>query len=155
MDIIRHLNTKLGLAHYLNGSVIRSAIQILSVLHQVLIKSNIGNYKKARATFYIQVTDKIILHIQWGSEYQTSLVLKWWKRGWVPNSPLFQCHLNISQVDHLNTRQMDAILFSYVLVQYICIQIRTIQLLFFTEKFSPLLGFEPGTFLVPSRYATN
>ena len=35
------------------------------------------------------------------------------------------------------------------------IQIRTIQLLIFTEKLSPLPGFEPGTSPVPSRYATN
>ena len=33
---------------------------------------------------------------------------------------------------------------------YIRIQIRTIQLLIFTEKFSPLQGFEPGTSRVPS-----
>ena len=38
---------------------------------------------------------------------------------------------------------------------YIRIQIRTIQLPIFTEKFSPLTGFEPGTSPVPSRYATN
>ena len=38
---------------------------------------------------------------------------------------------------------------------YIRIQIWTIQLPIFTEKFSPLLGFEPGTSPVPSRYATN
>ena len=43
----------------------------------------------------------------------------------------------------------------YILELYICIQIRTIQLLNFTEKFSPLSGFEPGTSPVPSRYATN
>ena len=35
------------------------------------------------------------------------------------------------------------------------IQIQTIQLLIFTEKFSPLPGFEPGTSPVPSQYATN
>ena len=38
---------------------------------------------------------------------------------------------------------------------YICIQIRTIQLLIFTEKFSPLPGFEPETSPVWSWYATN
>ena len=38
---------------------------------------------------------------------------------------------------------------------YICIQIQTIQLLIFTEKFWPSPGFEPGTSQVPSRYATN
>ena len=35
------------------------------------------------------------------------------------------------------------------------IQIGTIKLLFFTEKFSPFSGFEPDTSQVPSRYATN
>ena len=43
----------------------------------------------------------------------------------------------------------------YILELCIPIQIRTIQLLIFTEKFSPLLGFEPGTSPVQSRYATN
>ena len=43
----------------------------------------------------------------------------------------------------------------YILELYILIQIRTIQLLIFTEKFSSLPGFEPGTSLVSSRYATN
>ena len=32
---------------------------------------------------------------------------------------------------------------------------RVVTVLIFTEKFSPLPGFEPGTSLVPSRYATN
>ena len=32
----------------------------------------------------------------------------------------------------------------YILELYICIEIRIIPLLIFTEKFSPLLGFEPG-----------
>ena len=35
------------------------------------------------------------------------------------------------------------------------IQIQTIQILIFTEKYSPLPGFEPGTSPVPSQYATN
>ena len=43
----------------------------------------------------------------------------------------------------------------YILELYIHIQIQTIQLLIFTEKFLPLPGFEPRTSLVPSRYATN
>ena len=30
--------------------------------------------------------------IQWGSEYQTSSVFKWSKRGWMPNGPVFKCH---------------------------------------------------------------
>ena len=32
---------------------------------------------------------------------------------------------------------------------YICIQIQINQLLIFTEKFSPLPGFEPGTDMLP------
>ena len=35
------------------------------------------------------------------------------------------------------------------------IQIRTIQLLIFNEKFAPLTGFEPGTSQVPNLYDTN
>ena len=42
-----------------------------------------------------------------------------------------------------------------ILELYIPIQIWTLQLLIFTEKFLPLPGFEPGTSPVPSRYATN
>ena len=38
---------------------------------------------------------------------------------------------------------------------YIRIQIQINQLLTFTEKFSPLPGFKPRTFLVPSLYATK
>ena len=40
------------------------------------------------------------------------------KRGWMPNCPVFECRLNTGQPDHLNTKQMDVTLFSYVLVQY-------------------------------------
>ena len=36
----------------------------------------------------------------------------------MPNGPVFECHLNTGQPDHLNAEQMDAILFSYELVQY-------------------------------------
>ena len=57
--------------------------------------------------------------IQWGSEYQTSLVFEWSKRVWMPNDLVFECHLNTEQPNHLNTGLMDAILFSYVLVQYL------------------------------------
>ena len=42
-----------------------------------------------------------------------------------------------------------------ILELYIRIQIRIIQLLIFTEKFSPLPGFEPGTLPVSSLYVTN
>ena len=37
----------------------------------------------------------------------------------MPNGLLFKCHLNTGQPNHLNTRQMDAILFSMFLVQYL------------------------------------
>ena len=56
--------------------------------------------------------------ILWGSEYQTSLVFKWSKRGWMPTGPVFECHLNTGQPNHLNMRQMHAILFSYILVGF-------------------------------------
>ena len=46
--------------------------------------------------------------IQWGSEYQISLVFKWLKRGQIPNGPVLECHLNIGQPNHLNTRRMGA-----------------------------------------------
>ena len=36
----------------------------------------------------------------------------------MPNGQVFECYLNTGQPNHLNTGQMDAILFSYVLVQY-------------------------------------
>ena len=41
----------------------------------------------------------------------TSSVFEWSKRGWMPNGLAFECHLNPGQ--------MDAILFSYVLVWYL------------------------------------
>ena len=58
------------------------------------------------------------MHVEWGSEYQTSLVFEWLKRGWKLNGPVFKCHSNTGQPDHLNTGKMDAILFCYVLVRY-------------------------------------
>ena len=39
-------------------------------------------------------------------------------RGWMSNGLEFKCHLNTRQPNHLNTGQMNAILFSYVLVWY-------------------------------------
>ena len=48
--------------------------------------------------------------MQWGSVYPTSLVSEWSKQGWMPNGVIFECHLN--------TGQMDAILFSYVMAWY-------------------------------------
>ena len=56
--------------------------------------------------------------LQWGFDYQTSLVFEWSKRGWMPNILVFKCHLHTRQPDHLNTGQMDTILFNYVLVGY-------------------------------------
>ena len=55
--------------------------------------------------------------LQWGSESRTSLVFEWSKRGQKPNGLVFKLHLNIGQPKHLNTGKMDAILFSYVMVQ--------------------------------------
>ena len=52
----------------------------------------------------------LLLQIQWGSEYRPSLVCEWSKRGWMPNGLVFKCHLN--------TRQIDTILFYYVMVRY-------------------------------------
>ena len=46
-------------------------------------------------------------HIQWGSEHLTSLVIKWSRRGWMPNGLVFKCHLITGQPNHLKTRQMD------------------------------------------------
>ena len=56
---------------------------------------------------------------QWGSENCTSLVLVWSERGWKPNGLVFECHLNTGQPNHLNTRLMKAILFSYVMVHLV------------------------------------
>ena len=36
----------------------------------------------------------------------------------MPNGLVFKCHLNMGQPNELNTIQMDAILFSYVMVWY-------------------------------------
>ena len=61
----------------------------------------------------------------------------WSKRGWMPNGPVFKCHLNTGQPKHLKTGQMDAILFSYVLVWYmiyIGTQITRIQIQIITRK---------------------
>ena len=57
--------------------------------------------------------------LQRGSEYRTSKVFKWSKRGWMTNGLVFKFHLNTGQPDHLNIGQMDAIWFSYGLVLYL------------------------------------
>ena len=59
------------------------------------------------------------MKVQWGSEYWTSLVLEWLKGGCLPSVPVFECHLITGQPNHLNTGQIDLILFSYVLVWYL------------------------------------
>ena len=56
--------------------------------------------------------------IQRGSEYQSRSVFKWSKRGQMPNGLVFECSLNTGQTDHLNIRQVHAILLSYLLVWY-------------------------------------
>ena len=40
-----------------------------------------------------------ITDLQWGSTYQTSLVVEWSKRGWMPNGLVFECNLNTGQMD--------------------------------------------------------
>ena len=37
---------------------------------------------------------------------------------WMPNGQVLECHMNTRWPDHLNTGQMGAILFSFVLVRY-------------------------------------
>ena len=37
----------------------------------------------------------------------------------MPNGPVFECHLKTGQPNHFNNGQMDAILFSYVMVWYL------------------------------------
>ena len=63
-------------------------------------------------TFENQTPSKF--RLQWGSKFQTSLVFKWSKRGWMPNGLVFECHLITGQPNHLNTKQVDTILFSFM-----------------------------------------
>ena len=51
--------------------------------------------------------------------HPTSSVFDWSKEGGTQDGPAFKCHLNSGQPDHLNTRQMDNILFSYLLSWYL------------------------------------
>ena len=100
--------------------------------------------------------------IQWGSEIRTSLDLKWSKRGWVANfewdlkfrSPIIW---NPDKWPPFCQKPFWMVFFSKVgtpsgvhlfdhLLWFIFI---------FIEKFLPLPGFEPGTYPVPRRYATN
>ena len=91
-------------------------LQIWIPLHDRLLlvsylNQNVNNRQNVRFSVH---RDHILYDwktdIQWGSEWQTSLVFKWSKRGWIPNGLVFKCHMN--------TGQMDAILFSYVLFWY-------------------------------------
>ena len=61
-------------------------------------------------------------HLVWlefntySGEIRTSLDFEWLKRGWMPNGLVYACHLNTGQPNHLNNGQMDAILFSFILL---------------------------------------
>ena len=88
-----------------------SRVHICAMEYQQLVTT----YKNANLS---QINAHHRTRLQWGSEYQTSLVFEWSKRGWMPNGLVFECYLNTRQPKHLNTGQMDAILFSYLLVCY-------------------------------------
>ena len=62
--------------------------------------------------------------------------------------------MNISP-NSISVNHCHSIINNKILELHIRIQIWIDQLLIFTEKFSPLPGFEPRTSPVPSRYATN
>ena len=66
-----------------------------------------------------------------------------------------QLHITITISSSSYMFHGDLLWAAFILELYIRIQIRINQLLIFTEKFSPLPGFEPRTSPVPSRYATN
>ena len=75
---------------------------------------------EARGLAAKQFLDHIYqVRTQWGSEYQTCSVFIWSKKKLDAAYLVFKCHLNTRQPDYLNTRQMEAILFSYVLVRYL------------------------------------
>ena len=114
------------------------AIKIGIKCHKKLIWSTLSsiinfNTSLQKSTLLVQFSGAILkpdllqpdsvhhlkLRLEFGSEYQTCLLFKWSNRGWMSNGLVFECHLNTGQPDHLNARQMDAILFSYVLVQYL------------------------------------
>ena len=41
------------------------------------------------------------IQIEWGSEYGTSLIFKWSRRGWMPNGVVFKSHLKPANGRHL------------------------------------------------------
>ena len=49
--------------------------------------------------------------VQWGSKYQTSLLFKWLKVVWLPNGPIFECHLNTEQPGHLRFKSIYLVLY--------------------------------------------
>ena len=69
-------------------------------------------------TFENQTPSKF--RLQWGSKFQTSLVFKWSKRGWMPNGLVFECHLitGTAQPFEYQTNRHHLVFF-YVLVGYL------------------------------------
>ena len=79
----------------------------------------VGNWILDYSVIWIVNSNKSDQWILWGSEYRNSLIFEWSKQGQTPNRPVFECHLNTGHPNCLNTEQMDAILFSYSMVQYL------------------------------------
>ena len=50
------------------------------IIKRGIIKSKPFSLKKKKKCS-VQFCDSFIIRLQWGSEYPTSLVLEWWKRG--------------------------------------------------------------------------
>ena len=69
------------------------------------------------------------MNVQWGSEYQTSLVFEWLKVVRSPNGLLFECHLNTGlnfvrySDHHLNTGQVKVRYSDVSVIQMFVIQI--------------------------------
>ena len=57
------------------------------------------------------------LGLQWRSEYQTSSVFKW-LRGWMPNGPVFKCHLNTEPFEIRTSKSLVFKCFQYSNCQY-------------------------------------
>ena len=86
----------------------------LSGRRVVVITQNVDELHKRAGEFWI-----IITLITVGSKQRTSPIFR--SGTFVPlsNGLVIKCHLNTGQPNHWNTRQMDTILFSYVLFQYL------------------------------------
>ena len=79
----------------------------------------------------------------------------WWWTSLV-SFHVLHLHLSFKLVGTTKMYSLQTLLLSLNPIFYaVAIQIGIIQLLIFIEKFSPLLGFEPSTYPVPSQYATN